>query len=143
MIQVVVNPSTLPSIPDESCVYRVATRCRSFCSYHIRWIICSFLLIIIITASLVIIYTSKTTVLPCMTYLPNTYASAVSVECLQYIWDLSCGTRNPYQFPANYQGWWRQSPQGTAMVPCVGSLPCGVGSYSNIMTYMALCNIRS
>ena len=92
----------------------------------------------------IMLATPRNTAVPCFWYGSNTPATTVSAACLQAIWDGYC-IKRPYTFPAEYAGWWRSSPNGAAMIRCsplMGlTLPaCGVGTYGNIVVYMASCN---
>lgn len=153
MIQI--DVSALPTIRDKNSwetfvdhvgqgVETTHSRCASIWRRYSSWIIFfSALFVLLVVVICVIVFSSKTNTYPCMKYDVNMKASDVSVECLQYTWNLLCQTTHPYTFPQGYTGWWRSSPQGSTMVPC-GLSPgnCGVGSYGNIIIYMQLCNFR-
>jgi len=135
----------LPTIPDESMVDAAMRRLQSCAQmtwfiYH-AWLIVGLFITIVLTAAIIIAVTQKTVSYPCMQYTSMTLASSVSVECLQYLWNVMC-TSHPYVFPLSYDGWWRSSPRGATMVSCASSTVCGVGSYENIRLYMQVCNIR-
>lgn len=153
MTEVSINVDQIPSIPDTSCIEsfekntyecakNIAISCRHCCQHYMRLIILGVVLLIIGIVIVVIILSQKTVAFPCHEYDTNTLASTVSVKCLQYLWDVSCSTRAPYAFPANYQGWWNQSPQGGTLVSCKSNSLCGVGSYGNIAIYTSFCNIK-
>jgi len=116
------------------------------CQRNMKWIVLSiFLISITIGIIVVVLNNSKTPIYPCMSYSQQSLASSVSVACLQYMWTQSCSVRSPYTFSATYVGWWNQSPEGPTMVSCNGlkkGSNCGVGSYSNMVTYMQYCNIN-
>jgi len=143
----IIVPVDLPTLPDRSCMEEI-DRCydstwssmRSCYGRNKTWIIGTLFLIIIGIIVVVVVVTQKTYNWPCITYTPSTLASSVSTACLQYIWDLNCVTKAPYTFPATYQGWWNQSPQGSAMIAGHTS-QSGVGTYGNIIIYMGTCNI--
>lgn len=143
------NIDSLPTVPDETCWYRVEqhiTRCQekmeTMWRFHYRIIlsvVCLFSLVTIIT---LVVATQKTATFPCLFYDATTLASAVSVECIQYTWNMNCATRNPYTFPADYMGWWRSSPQGLTAVPCITPTTiCGIGSYRNMLLQMQFCSL--
>jgi len=147
--KVQLDPAGLPTVKDKPCNEWVEKKvidgyegCRSFCLQHSKWIIlCVFLSIITIIVC-IILFTSTTKIFPCMRYSANDLASTVSVECIQYLWNMNCATKSPYTFPLDYQGWLRKSPQGGTIVRCIQT-PCGVGSYSNLLVYTALCTLQS
>lgn len=115
--------------------------CRYYWSFYRSWIIFGIILLIIsIGIVMFMIFKPPTPSYPCISYQSNTLASSVSVACLQYVWSSNCQV--PYIFPSDYTGWWRRSPQGTVMVSCRGTSDCGVGSYNNIIIYLALCRIE-
>jgi len=134
---------SLPTLSDTSICDSCRDSCSTYWIRHRSYIICSMITIILTAVVLTIVLIQpKTSNYPCLTYDQNSLASSVSISCLQYTWDSFCKTSNPYTFPQGYTGWWRQSPQGTAMISCHSSLlPCGVGSYGNIVIYMNLCQI--
>ena len=99
------------------------------------------ILIIILSILLSIVLAKKTTSSPCQSYGSNSLASTVSVECLQYLWNIVCPNQR-YTFTVEDVGWWTQSPQGPVMVSCTNhilSSSCGVGSYGNILVYLQYC----
>jgi hypothetical protein len=153
MTEISIDVNQIPSIPDEtcmssleknvsSCIENICMSCRHCYQHYMRLIILSMVLVIIGIIVIVIVLSQKTNAFPCHEYDSSTLASSVSLSCLQYLWDTSCSTRSPYTFPPNYQGWWNQSPQGSALVKCQSNSVCGVGSYGNIAIYMSYCNIR-
>jgi hypothetical protein len=92
---------------------------------------------------LVTLLQSSTPSYPCRMYDTETLASAISTNCLQYVWDSNCRTKQPYLFPQSYTGWWKQSPEGGRMVSChMSPSACGVGSYGNVLVYMQYCKIK-
>jgi hypothetical protein len=138
----VVYLESLPTIPDQDCCADCKTTARQFWNVYQTWIILCAIVMIIGGIVITVIMTSKSYSYPCMVYTPETLASSVSVECLQYMWNVNCATRSPYTFPADYQGWWNRSPQGGTTVRCSSNPQCGVGSYNGIITYMSFCNIN-
>lgn len=151
MTEVYLDTSTLPTILDanswegyiEQKYTDLKIALRACWRDYRNWIIFSFtLLIIVIAILLIIVLQSAPTTYPCLMYQMDTLASTVSVDCLQYIWNANCRTKQPYLFPQSYTGWWKQSPQGGIMVSChISPLACGVGSYGNILVYMQFCQI--
>lgn len=150
MEEVKVDIDRIPSIPDEpvcNCFIKRVEYTRSCIANHLRhnlaWIV--FILFILIAGGAVIgvlLMTKQTAVLPCSDYTTDTFATKVSIECIQYIWNTECSTK-PFSIPAGYSGWWKQSPQGSTLVKCNGGLSgtqCGVGTYGNILVYMQFCN---
>ena len=116
--------------------------CRTWWRHYRNWIIFVIVLLVLGTAVvLVIVSQSDVPSYPCLAYDANTFASSVSADCLQYIWNQVCKT-TPYTFPQGYTGWWNQSPQGARMVRCTGTASCGAGSYGNILIYMQSCQIN-
>jgi hypothetical protein len=112
---------------------------------NVKWIAASVFLIAIVVGIIIVVINNKSPDFPCISYSEQSLASSVSIACVQYMWTANCATRAPYTFPANYVGWWNRSPEGTTMVPCNGlknGPACGVGSYSNMVTYMQFCNIH-
>ena len=106
-----------------------------------NWIVFGIVLLIIgISVLLALLFQPTPPSYPCISYQMDTLASSVSVTCLQWIWNMNC-LSTPYTFPSMYNGWWRQSPQGTVMVPCHGTSACGVGSYRNIAVYLQYCQL--
>lgn len=153
MSEISLNIEKVPSIPDEGCmescekgihvcIENTCISCRHCWQHYMRLIILGIILSVIGVVVAVIVLSQKTIAFPCYGYDTNSLASTVSLQCLQYLWDTSCSTRAPYTFPAGYQGWWNQSPQGSTFVSCKISQQCGVGSYGNIAIYTSFCNIR-
>ena len=142
MTEHVVYLESLPTIPDRDCYADCRTTIRQFWNRYQTWITITGIMMILSGIVLVVVLSQKTNSFPCMMYNPQTLASSVSVECLQYMWNVNCATRSPYTFAAGYQGWWNRSPQGEDMVRCSSNPQCGVGSYNNIITYMSFCNIN-
>jgi hypothetical protein len=151
MIDLSIDISKLPTIPEKNSwetfvtgMEEKYTDCgitlRLWWRYYRSWIIFGlFLLIVTIVIVLILVLKPNTQSYPCLSYQPNTLASSVSVDCLQYIWNANC--KISYTFPSGYTGWCNQSPQGTTMVACRGTMPCGVGSYGNIALYLTFCQI--
>jgi hypothetical protein len=139
------NRSTLQEQSEtvyENCIFSTQRCCQRNMACIATGI---FMMCILIGAVIIILSSNKTPIYPCMSYSQQSLASSVSVECLQYMWTQSCSARAPYTFPTTYIGWWNRSPEGTDMVACNGikkGSACGVGSYSNMITYMQLCNIN-
>lgn len=142
MTEHVVYLESLPTIPDRECCDDCKTTVRHFWNSYQTWIILVSILIILSGIVITVMMTSKTYSYPCLAYSSQTLASSVSLDCLQYMWNVNCATRSPYTFAADYQGWWNRSPQGANMVRCSSTPQCGVGSYNNIITYMSFCNIN-
>jgi hypothetical protein len=134
---------SLPTLPDRNLCNACQEICETYWRTRRSWIICgitTMVLLVIVIA--IVLVQPKSSNYPCLIYGPNSLASTVSVECLQYTWDIFCQTKSPYSFPQGYTGWWRQSPQGITMIPCVVSPGnCGVGSYGNINIYMQTCKL--
>ena len=129
-----INTLSIQTIPEESTAQWMdrkwdAWKERTASWWYTTWrnhsgcIILSVFVMVSVVVVVVVVLNQKTTVYPCALYGGTTLASDVSVECLQYLWDKSCPTHS-YSFPASYMGWWRSSPQGTALVHCSSS-PCG------------------
>jgi hypothetical protein len=109
-----------------------------------NWIIFGLTLMVIgMIILFVTLLPSTTPSYPCRMYDTETLASTISVDCLQYVWDSNCRSKQPYLFPQSYTGWWKQSPQGGAMISCrISPSECGVGSYGNIVVYMQFCKMK-
>ncbi len=109
-----------------------------------NWIIFGLSVLTIgIAIVLVIILQSAPVSYPCLMYEMDTLASTVSTDCLQFIWNANCRSKQPYLFSKDYNGWWKKSPQGSSMISChISPAACGVGSYGNILVYMQFCQIR-
>ena len=147
---------TLPTLSDDSCWSTVQERSKNAyengifsaqrcCQRNMPYIVTVIFISCILIGILVVVLNNKTPIYPCMSYSQESLASSVSVACLQYMWTQSCGVRAPYTFSETYRGWWNQSPEGAALIPCNGlkkGYNCGVGSYSNMVTKMQLCNIN-
>jgi hypothetical protein len=157
MPDTIISVDTLPTIVDRSCWATLQEQSekacengifstQQWCQRNAKWIVATlFVTGIAIGVVVILLNNNKAPNLPCISYSQQSLASSVSIECVQYMWTAHCGTRSPYTFPANYVGWWNQSPEGTDMVPCNGlkkGTACGVGSYSNMITYMQYCNLR-
>jgi hypothetical protein len=71
---------------------------------------------------------------PCAGLTDDSLASSVSVECLRKLLkDEGCNETGTVWPQDDYNGWWRQSPQGTTTVYCDGSgTPCGAGNYATV-----------
>ena len=71
---------------------------------------------------------------PCAGLTDDSLASSVSVECLRKILtDEGCTDQGTVWPADDYDGWWRQSPQGTTTVYCDNQgTPCGAGSYATV-----------
>ena len=155
MTDISIDVSNLPTISDTNLcdtfingVEKTYTDTRitlhSYWRDYRYWIIIGMTLLVIgMIILLVILLPSSTPLYPCRMYDIETMASAVSVECLQYVWDSNCLSKQPYLFPQSYTGWWKQSPEGGRMVSCrISPSACGVGSYGNIIVYMQYCKIK-
>ena len=71
---------------------------------------------------------------PCAGLTDTSLASSIPVSCLRkLLTDEGC-TSNGTIWPADdYDGWWRQSPQGTTTVYCDNQgTPCGAGNYGTV-----------
>jgi hypothetical protein len=150
-----IDVSKLPTISDTNSwdifmngVEQTYTNTRislhSYWRYYRNWIIIGLTVLAIgMMILFVILLPSSTNTYPCRMYDTDTLASTISVECLQYVWNSNCRTKQPYLFPQSYTGWWKQSPQGGTMVSCHSSpSACGVGSYGDILVYMQFCQIK-
>lgn len=150
-----IDVSKLPTIPDtnsweifvngmEQTYMNGRISIHSYWRDYRNWIIfCITVLVIGMIILLTALLPSSTPAYPCRMYDTETLASTISTECLQYVWDGSCRTKQPYLFPQGYTGWWKQSPQGGTMVSCrISPSSCGVGSYGNIVVYMQFCQIK-
>ena len=71
---------------------------------------------------------------PCAGLTDSSLASSVSVECLRKVLrDEGCTERGTVWPVDDYNGWWRQSPQGNTTVWCDSSgSPCGAGNFATI-----------
>ena len=71
---------------------------------------------------------------PCAGLTDDSLASSVSVECLRKILtDEGCTDQGTVWPADDYDGWWRQSPQGTTTVFCDNQgTPCGAGNYATV-----------
>jgi hypothetical protein len=71
---------------------------------------------------------------PCAGLTDDSLASSVSVECLRKILtDKGCTDQGTVWPADDYDGWWRQSPQGTTTVYCDNEgTPCGAGNYATV-----------
>jgi hypothetical protein len=152
-VDICLDVSTLPTIQDKNSWTTFADGIektyeswgsygRSCWRQYQKWIILGITVLILgIAIVLIIVSQSSIPSYPCLSYDTNTLASSVSTACLQYIWNQACKS-TPYTFPQGYTGWWNQSPQGTKMVRCHGTAPCGAGTYGNILIYMQSCQIN-
>jgi hypothetical protein len=71
---------------------------------------------------------------PCAGLTDTSLASSIPVSCLRkLLTDEGC-TSNGTKWPDDdYDGWWRQSPQGTTTVYCDDQgTPCGAGNYAQV-----------
>ena len=71
---------------------------------------------------------------PCAGLTDTSLASSIPVSCLRkLLTDEGC-TSSGTVWPADdYDGWWRQSPQGTTTVYCDNQgTPCGAGNYGTV-----------
>ena len=147
-MEVTIDIKNIPSIPDEGLVDRFKKCCINpishFITHNVACIVLIIFILIVVGAVIgILLSTNKQANLPCSKYSSETLAGEVSVDCLQYIWNVHCPT-NTFSFPVGYTGWWKQSPQGSTMVKCSNGLSgtqCGVGSYGNILVYMQFCNV--
>ena len=68
---------------------------------------------------------------PCAGLVDDSLASSIPVKCLQKIFkDQGCTEQGTVYPDDDYDGWWRQSPQGTTTVYCNGSNACGAGNFA-------------
>ena len=155
MTEVCVDISKLPTISDTNSwdifmngIERTYTdgkvTLRACWRDYRNWIILGLTLLTIgIIIAIVIVLESNPPSYPCRMYEADTFASTVSTECLQFIWNANCRLKQPYLFSKDYHGWWKKSPQGATMVSCnVSPSACGIGSYGNIVVYMQFCQIK-
>jgi hypothetical protein len=146
-MEVAVDIRNIPSIPDESLFERFKKCCINpiihFITHNISCVVLIIVILIVVGAVIGVLLTSKQVNLPCSKYSSDTFATEVTVDCLQYVWNTECPTK-PFTFPVGYTGWWRQSPQGSTLVRCsngVSGTQCGVGTYGSILVYMQFCNV--
>lgn len=122
--------------------HTLSTKCRFLYDSHKKKVIFLWiLLIVVIIIILIIITNNKTSDNPCINYSSEDYASSVSMECFRYLWERTCEQRVPMNFDG---GWWRRSPNGGNMIPCIPPMKnnlCGVGSYKSMTTYLYICNL--
>jgi len=131
----------IPHIPDENICDRITNRIKAFWNIYKYCLIIFMVFIIIGSVAISIILTQKTYSYPCIVYSAEALASTITVDCIQYTWNVMCPNR-PYTFPADYNGFWRRSPQGTTRVICRSDPnACGIGSYGNLIVYMQFCQI--
>lgn len=159
MTDIAIDVSKLPTIPDtnswntsyevfvngaKQTYTNIRISLHSYWRDYRNWIIFGMTLLAVgMIILLVILLQSNTPTYPCRMYDTDTLASTISTECLQYVWNSNCRTKQPYLFPQSYTGWWKQSPQGGTMVSChLSPSACGVGSYGNIIVYMQFCQIK-
>ena len=155
MTDICVNLSKLPTISDTNSwetftneMENTYTDWRIVLRFYWRdyrnWILFGlFILFASIIIVLIVVFQQGSTSYPCLQYGTDTFASMVSTDCLQYVWDANCRLKRPYLFPKDYQGWWKNSPQGVSMVSCrLSPSACGVGSYGNILVYMQFCQVN-
>jgi len=155
MTDICVDISKLPTISDtnswDTFVNRIeqnytdwSVSLRACWRDYRNWIIFGLSLLIIgIIIAIVIVLQSSPPAYPCLMYDSDTLASTVSIDCLQFIWNANCRTKQPYVFSNDYHGWWKKSPQGLSMISChMSPTACGVGSYGNIIVYMQFCQIK-
>lgn len=147
-MEVTVDIKNIPTIPDESISIkdRVIRFFRSIAhaiTHNLSCVIFVIVVLIVAGAVIGVILSTKKVILPCSKYSTESFATEVTVECLQYIWNIECPSK-PFSFPVGYNGWWLQSPQGSVMVKCNNGFSgtnCGIGTYGNILVYMQFCNV--
>ena len=71
---------------------------------------------------------------PCAGLTDTSLASSVPVSCLRkLLTDEGCTSSGTVWPGDDYDGWWRQSPQGTTKVYCDDQgTPCGAGNYETV-----------
>ena len=71
---------------------------------------------------------------PCAGLTDTSLASSVPVSCLRkLLTDEGCTSSGTVWPGDDYDGWWRQSPQGTTTVYCDNQgTPCGAGNYGTV-----------
>ena len=68
---------------------------------------------------------------PCAGLVDTSLASSIPVSCLRkLLTDEGCTDQGTVWPGDDYNGWWRQSPQGTTAVSCDNQgTPCGAGNF--------------
>ena len=68
---------------------------------------------------------------PCAGLVDTSLASSIPVSCLRkLLTDEGCTDQGTVWPGDDYDGWWRQSPQGTTTVMCDNQgTPCGAGNF--------------
>ena len=67
---------------------------------------------------------------PCAGLVDTSLASSIPVSCLRkLLTDEGCTDQGTVWPGDDYDGWWRQSPQGTTTVWCNQGTPCGAGNF--------------
>ena len=71
---------------------------------------------------------------PCAGLTDTSLASSIPVSCLRkLLTDEGCTSNGTIWPDDDYDGWWRQSPQGTTTVWCNDQgTPCGAGNYAQV-----------
>lgn len=139
MTEITVDLKKLKHIDDDNS-YSCTHRMMSCYTLYKGWII--FFSIVCVLSGVVVsvvLSNNNTPTIPCLLYSSQTLANEVSVECLQYLWNLYCASKKPYTFSPSYSGYWNRSPRGTSAVSCSQTIDCGIGSYGNIIVYMQFC----
>lgn len=77
---------------------------------------------------------STTIIDPCAGLTDTSLASSVPVACLRKLLkDEGCNETGTVWPQDDYNGWWRQSPQGTTTVGCDNQgTPCGAGNFATV-----------
>ena len=77
---------------------------------------------------------------PCTGLTDTSLASSVPVACLRkLLTDEGCTSSGTVWPGDDYDGWWRQSPQGTTTVYCDDQgTPCGAGNYETVKSDIKL-----
>lgn len=120
-------------------IQEYSDRCAQYARMNQKWICLGAGLCVLLGFALYVILSQRTGTMACSPYGMDTLAKDVSIACLQLLWSSRCPGAFP---PADYQGFWNQSPQGMTMVACPNrqvTPACGVGSYNNIISYMGTC----
>ncbi len=122
--------------------HTLSTKCRFLYDSHKKKIITlGVILIITIIIIIIVANSNPSSNNPCIDYSSEDYASSVSMKCFRYLWEKTCHQNIPNDFDG---GWWRRSPSGGRMIPCIPPIKgnrCGAGSYKIMTTYLYICNL--
>lgn len=140
--EVVINMDGLETIDDSHITWK--SRLHWFWNDHSKKIIFVVILLLAgVIAIVVSIQQSKSNEFPCLSYTSSSYASSVTVKCLQFMWDASsCVSKGKPPIPDNYNGYYLRSPQGGLTILCSSSPNCGAGNFGTIQTDFSLCIMR-